>query len=168
MEFQDILTLIEKVSQSSLTNFSFRQDENGIQIEMKKEKKQTQKEEREKENVSNLEETETIQKEQKERDTKEESEQKEENEQEILAPMDGFFYYIEKKGPLLRVGKELNDEDGMEIGSIQDEDEMPYNLSVKCLGEVTKICVQDGQKVRKGDPLFIAKIEKGDTTVEVL
>ena len=39
MEFQEILTLIEKVSNSSLTSFSLVENQDGIQISMKKEKK---------------------------------------------------------------------------------------------------------------------------------
>ena len=36
MEMKEILTLIEKVSQSSLRVFSLKQNKDGIQIEMKK------------------------------------------------------------------------------------------------------------------------------------
>lgn len=169
MEFQDILTLIEKVSRSSLTQFSMREDENGIQIEMRKESRRDAEEgaeaprtEERKEQAQEL----SAKKEEETSRTQERGAS--EDEREILSPMDGIFRYIEEKGALLRVGKELNDEDGVEIGSILDEEEMPYNLSVKCLGEVTGICVQDGQRVKKGDPLFTAKIKKGDITVDVL
>ena len=41
MEMKEILTLIEKVSQSSLRVFSLKQNKDGIQIEMKKEEMST-------------------------------------------------------------------------------------------------------------------------------
>ena len=155
MEMKEILTLIEKVSQSSLRVFSLKQNKDGIQIEMKKEEMSTVHSLADMAEVRGVQDGYSAQK-------CDQTEDREEN-----AP-DGIFRCSEGGRMLLRIGKELNDESGVEIGSIKDEDEIPYNLSVKCLGEVTKICVQDGQRVKKGDKLFLAKIEKGDTQIEIL
>lgn len=163
MEMKEILTLIEKVSQSSLRVFSLKQNKDGIQIEMKKEEMSTVHSLADMAEVRSVQDGYSAQK-------CDQTEDREENAPEtaFLAPMDGIFRCSEGGRMLLRIGKELNDESGVEIGSIKDEDEIPYNLSVKCLGEVTKICVQDGQRVKKGDKLFLAKIEKGDTQIEIL
>lgn len=171
MDFQEILTLIEKVSNSSLTSFSFVKNQDGIQISMEKEKKavemyrvnpnENEADERWIEKPQETEQSGEI----------ENSEEFENNtldcqEKEFLAPKEGIFSYSEDGRFLLRIGKELKN--GVEIGSIIEDDGMPYNLSVKCLGEVTGICVEDGQRVKVGDSLFIAKVEQGTTEFEVL
>lgn len=176
MKFDEILTLIDRVSQSSLTSFSLVENQDGIQISMKKEK-QRHSEKKEVKTETWQASDDSVHSETEHTDEQEKictGEQKvEEKAEEIeekvfVSPMDGTFFYSEGGRLLLRVGKELNDEDGVEIGSIQNEEKTPYNLSVRCLGEVTQICVEDGQKVRKGEALFWAKVEKGDTEIDWL
>ena len=183
MEFQEILTLIEKVSNSSLTSFSLVENQDGIQISMKKEKKVIKMQkvrETEGEAVQIWAENREVSTQESFLKTGEKIENNPEVEQEKTAeqnvqecpekefrsPMEGRFSYSEDGKFLLRVGKELKK--GVEIGSITDDTEMPYNLSVRCLGEVTRICVEDGQRIKKGDCLFIAKVEEGDTEFDVL
>lgn len=163
MEMKEILTLIEKVSQSSLSVFSLNQNKDGIQIDMKKEERKTAP------SLTDMEDEMGVQGEDlAQRRNQTEGGEEQVQEAAFLAPMDGIFSCSEGGRMMLRIGKELNDESGVEVGSIKEEDGIPYNLSVKCLGEVTKICVQDGQRVKKGDELFLAKIEKGDTQIEIL
>lgn len=171
MEFQEIIALIEKVSQSSLSSFSLIQDQNGIQIKMKKAGEGTEQTEDIKRFYQQEKEENALERIKEENSQNKEEEAEKEptvKEQEFLSPMEGTFFYMEGNRALLRIGKELNDENGMEIGTIKDKEENVYNLSVRCLGEVTQICVSDGQQVEKGQCLFFAKVEKGNTKVDIL
>ena len=120
MEMKEILTLIEKVSQSSLRVFSLKQNKDGIQIEMKKEEMSTVHSLADMAEVRGVQDGYSAQK-------CDQTEDREENAPEtaFLAPMDGIFRCSEGGRMLLRIGKELNDESGVEIGSIKDEDEIP-------------------------------------------
>ena len=143
MEFEQLLQLIDKVSGSELTNFDYQTE--GVKIRLEKEKE-----------VVNAAVQQPLTVQMKVPDNVSETKENNENNllgEAVVSPLVGVFYAApaEDAAPYVAVGDKVKKGQTLaivEAMKLMNEIESEYD------GEISEICVKNGQPVEYGQPLF--------------